>query len=202
MNLQAVWEEIWKSLLLISGGMLLLRVAGRKSISQMTIPTTIIMISIGTVIVQPIADKSIWIALVAAATIILLLLIVEWLVLKWKGFESFMRGSPVTLISKGEQQTAALKKLRLTASQLDMKLRQQGITRIADVETATLETNGQLAIELTEEAKPVTWGQLKALLEGYREGKPAETEPGIDAKDSLFSDSKLNAPSTGEQQLQ
>ncbi|WP_419889560.1 hypothetical protein [Paenibacillus xylanexedens] len=36
--------------------MILLRIAGRKSISQMSVATTVIMISIGTTIVQPIAN--------------------------------------------------------------------------------------------------------------------------------------------------
>ncbi|WP_301953168.1 hypothetical protein [Paenibacillus tritici] len=32
-----IWSEIWKALVLIIVGMLVLRLAGRKSISQMTI---------------------------------------------------------------------------------------------------------------------------------------------------------------------
>lgn len=54
-----IWNEVWKALVLIIFGMLLLRLAGRKSISQMTIPTTIAMISIGTIIVEPIVDHPI-----------------------------------------------------------------------------------------------------------------------------------------------
>lgn len=40
-------------------GILLLRLFGRKTISQMTIAQTIIMISLGTIIVQPIVEKSV-----------------------------------------------------------------------------------------------------------------------------------------------
>ncbi|MCF7752841.1 DUF421 domain-containing protein [Paenibacillus xylanexedens] len=49
-------DWIWKSVLLVLVGMILLRIAGRKSISQMSVVTTVIMISIGTTIVQPIAN--------------------------------------------------------------------------------------------------------------------------------------------------
>lgn len=49
-------DWIWKSVLLVLIGMILLRIAGRKSISQMSVATTVIMISIGTTIVQPIAN--------------------------------------------------------------------------------------------------------------------------------------------------
>lgn len=48
---------IWKSAILILTGILLLRLSGRKSISQMTLAQTIIMISLGTIIVQPIVKK-------------------------------------------------------------------------------------------------------------------------------------------------
>ncbi|KUP22694.1 hypothetical protein AWJ19_24610 [Paenibacillus sp. DMB5] len=59
MDMNEIWNEVWKALVLIIFGMLLLRLAGRKSISQMTIPTTIAMISIGTIIVEPIVDQPI-----------------------------------------------------------------------------------------------------------------------------------------------
>ncbi|MEJ9263618.1 DUF421 domain-containing protein, partial [Bacillus thuringiensis] len=49
---------IWQSLILILAGIILLRIAGRKSISQMTLAQTVVMISIGTIIVQPIVEKS------------------------------------------------------------------------------------------------------------------------------------------------
>ncbi|AWB46895.1 DUF421 domain-containing protein [Paenibacillus sp. CAA11] len=147
--------------------MLLLRLAGRKSISQMTIPTTVIMVSIGTVIVQPIADRSIWMALIAASTFVVLLLIIEAVQLKWNGFEQFMRSRALVVIQNGQLQTQTLKRLRLTVDQLEMKLRQAGIQKIEDVKTATIESNGQLGYELTEEAKPVTLKQLRNMLELY-----------------------------------
>lgn len=167
MNFYEVWEEFWKSCVVIIGAMLLLRIAGRKSISQMTIPTTVIMISIGTVIVQPIADKSIWLALVAAVTFIVILLLMEYLELKWNWFEILMRGRAVTVIREGRLQEHELKKLRMTVDQLEMKLRQTGIARFEDIKTLTVETNGLIGYEYMPEAQPVTFGQVKALMEQY-----------------------------------
>ena len=57
--------------------------------------------------------------------------------------------------------------MRFTESHLKMRLRQQGISKIADVKTATLEPNGQLGYELTREAKPVTIGELENILSSY-----------------------------------
>lgn len=196
MNIQDVWDEIWKSLVVILGGMLLLRLAGRKSISQMTIPTTVIMVSIGTVIVQPIANRSIWLALIAATTFVLLLIVIEAIQLKWNLFERFIRSQAVVVIKDGQLQTPTLKRIRLTVDQLEMKLRQAGIQRFQDVKTATVESNGQLGYELTEEAKPVTLKQLKELLDMYfsQQGSMEESSQPkqIDQQITLFSEVRNN----------
>lgn len=171
------WEEFWKSCVVIVMAMILLRIAGRKSISQMTIPTTVIMISIGTVIVQPIEDKNIWMALVAAATFILALLLMEYLEVKWNWLENVMRGRAVTVVQEGKLQVEELSKLRMTVDQLEMKLRQTGIARVQDLKTVTVETNGLIGYEYTADAQPVTYGQLKSLLVQYA-GQPLQAPSG------------------------
>ncbi|MBW4082564.1 DUF421 domain-containing protein [Paenibacillus sp. S150] len=195
--MQDAWNEFWRSLVVISAAMVLLRLAGRKSISQMTIPTTVIMISIGTVIVQPIADKSIWMALIAAVTFILVLMLVEFLHIKWDWFGSMLSGAATMVIKDGEVQMQQLKKLRLPLDQLEMKLRQSGISSVGDVKSATIETNGQLGYELSEEAKPVTAGRLKALLaemaEAQKQQEPEKSEKPKQLKEpSLFAASMLD----------
>ncbi|MBR3118639.1 MAG: DUF421 domain-containing protein, partial [Oceanobacillus sp.] len=51
---------LWKAIIIIVGGTFLLRIAGRKSISQMTLTQTVIMIGIGSLLIQPIAGEDIW----------------------------------------------------------------------------------------------------------------------------------------------
>ncbi|MDQ0858089.1 uncharacterized membrane protein YcaP (DUF421 family) [Bacillus sp. V2I10] len=60
---------IWKEFVLIIAGIFLLRVGERKSISQMTLAQTIVMISIGTIIVQPIVEKSVIKAIVGCSNL-------------------------------------------------------------------------------------------------------------------------------------
>ncbi|WP_339311539.1 DUF421 domain-containing protein [Paenibacillus sp. FSL M7-0896] len=190
-----IWSEIWKALVLIIVGMLVLRLAGRKSISQMTIPTTIAMISIGTIIVQPIADHSILITIVAAAVFIIVLILVEWLQVRWNAFERLIKGPAVIVIAEGELQPKNLRKLRLTVDELEMSLRGQGISRLSDVKTATIEPNGQLGYELQDSAKPVTMAQVEALFATYLGGScPANETAYLDQPDrqtGLFDEIKL-----------
>ena len=48
---------IWQTVGVIVIGTLLLRIAGRKSISQMTMAQVIVMIGLGTLIIQPITGN-------------------------------------------------------------------------------------------------------------------------------------------------
>ncbi|EMK2598800.1 DUF421 domain-containing protein [Bacillus cereus] len=156
---------IWESFILILSGILLLRVAGRKSISQMTLAQTVVMISIGTIIVQPIVEKSVLKAIVSALIFVISVIIIEYLQLKSNAFEKFITGKSKIVIENGILNVSNLKKMRLTVDQLEMRLRNQGISKIGDVKTATLEPNGQLGYELKEDAKPLTVGDLKKLIQ-------------------------------------
>ncbi|CAH8770526.1 DUF421 domain-containing protein [Paenibacillus dendritiformis] len=164
---------IWKSAFLVFAGMVLLRIAGRKSISQMSVATTVIMISIGTTIVQPIANNQLWKAIGSAAMFIVTLLLIEILQLKFDWFEKLMSGKSVVVIENGQINQNNLHAIRMTVDQLEIRLRQQGIANISDVKIATLEPNGQIGYELMRHAKPVTVGDLERLLD-----KKSGTETG------------------------
>jgi uncharacterized membrane protein YcaP (DUF421 family) len=158
---------IWKSFVLIIAGIFLLRIAGRKSISQMTLAQTIVMISIGTIIVQPIVEKSVIKAIIGAAIFVVSIVILEYVEIKFNIFEKFITGKSKIVIENGVLNTKNLKKLRLTVDQLEMRMRNQGIAKIEDVKTATLEPNGLLGYELKDHAKPLTVGEFKKMLDSY-----------------------------------
>ncbi|KGR81928.1 DUF421 domain-containing protein [Lysinibacillus odysseyi] len=158
---------IWQSVILILAGILVLRIAGRKSIAQMTLAQTTVMISIGTIIVQPIAGESVIKAIVSAAIFVISVVILEAIQLRSNSFEKLITGKSKIVIRDGVLDVASLKKLRLTVDQLEMRLRNHGISRIEDVKTATIEPNGQLGFELKEDAKPLTVGEFKKLMSNY-----------------------------------
>ncbi|MGP0578928.1 DUF421 domain-containing protein [Paenibacillus peoriae] len=175
---------IWKSVLLVIAGMILLRVAGRKSISQMSVATTVIMISIGTTIVQPIANNQLWKALGSAAIFIVALLIIEYLQVKFNWLENLMSGRSKIVIENGQINSKNLRSVRMTVDQLEMRLRQNGISNVSDVKYATLEPNGEIGYELMQHAKPVTIGELERILD-LKSGKDLE-------QSGLFQEIKTN----------
>ncbi|WP_071394906.1 DUF421 domain-containing protein [Bacillus tuaregi] len=154
---------IWKSILIVFGGTLLLRIAGRKSISQMTLAQTVIMIGIGSLLIQPLAGKSIWTTLGVGTTLVITLVVMEYAQLKIDSVEKFITGKSKIIIENGTIHEKNLRKLRFTIDQLEMKLRQLNISSIHDVKWATLEPNGQIGYELKTEAQPVTKKEFQQL---------------------------------------
>ncbi|MGM7722291.1 DUF421 domain-containing protein [Metabacillus sp. Hm71] len=151
-----VWDLIWKPILIVFAGTVLLRIAGRKTISQMTLAETVIMIAIGTLLIQPVAGKNIWTTFLIGAVLVVTLLIMEFIQIKSDKFEKMITGKAKVVIENGNFDEKNLRKLRLSVDQLEMKLRQNSVSKISDVKWATLEPNGQLGFELKDEAKPVT----------------------------------------------
>lgn len=126
------------------------------------------MIGIGSLLIQPIAGENIWTTLFVGLILVLTLVIIEYSQIKLDFVESFITGKSKVLVENGKLIEKNLKKLRLTVDQLEMNLRQQNVQRIEDVEWATLEPNGQIAIVLKPDLQPVTkreFQQLKSLLE-------------------------------------
>lgn len=185
-------DLIWKAVVIVIGGTLLLRIAGRKSISQMTLAQTVIMIGIGSLLVQPIVGKNIWTTLVVGGVLVITLFVMEFFQVKSDSVEKLITGKSKILIENGNLNEKNLKKLRFTVDQLEMNLRQQNVSRISDVEWATLEPNGQVGFTLKQDAQPVTNKQFKALQQDIQQIKDLLLLPTAQPKQQSKSNESQN----------
>ena len=154
---------IWKAALIVFVGTILLRIAGRKTISQMTLAETVLMIAIGSLLIQPVASKSMWMTFGVGTVLVLVLILLEYMQIKSDTFEKFITGKSKVLIENGNINEKNMKKLRITVDQLEMNLRQKNVTHIQDVEFATLEPNGQVGFTLKIDSQPATKKDIKQL---------------------------------------
>lgn len=194
---------IWQAFVLIVSGILLLRIAGRKSISQMTLAQTIVMISIGTIIVQPIVEKSMFKAIAGAAIFVAAIVLIEFLELKFNFFEKFITGKSKVVVKDGQLNIKTLRKLRLTVDQLEMRMRNQGLAKIEDLKMATIEPNGLLGFELKDDAKPLTVGEFRKILNDYLPAmivSTASTE--VPPSPNIFDELKKNENQNNQDYLQ
>lgn len=154
---------IWQAVLIVIIGTFLLRIAGRKTISQMTLAETVLMISIGTLIIQPVTSKNVWLSFAVGAILVLTLLAMEYGQLKSDNLEKLITGKSKILIENGSLNEKTMAKLRITVDQLEMNLRQSNVTNIHDVEWATLEPSGNVGFTLKQDAQTATKKDIQQL---------------------------------------
>ncbi len=147
---------IWKAILIFFVGTLILRIGGRKSISQMTISQTIVMIGLGSLLIQPVSGKGLFVTFAVASLLTIMMIITEYLEIKVDALETFFSGKAVVVIKNGQLNINNLRKLRLSIDRLETRMRQAGISSLEDIQNATIEVSGQLGYELKENKKPVT----------------------------------------------
>ncbi|AFQ43466.1 DUF421 domain-containing protein [Desulfosporosinus meridiei] len=147
---------IWEVILIFFIGTFILRIGGRKSISQMTISQTIVMIGLGSLLIQPVAGHGLFVTFAAALLLTVLMIFSEYLSLKIDILETLFTGKAVMVIENGKPILNNLKKIRLSLDKLETRVRQAGIPSLEDIQYATIEVSGQLGYELKENKKPIT----------------------------------------------
>lgn len=185
---------IWKAVVIVIGGVLILRLAGRKSVSQLTVAQTVMMIAVGSLIIQPVSERNIWITMVITFLMVLTLLFIEYITLKYDALETFIYGKSVLVVEKGQINEKNLKKLRLTVDMLEVRLRQQNIQTIKDLQWATIESNGQLGYMLNPSKQYATKEDiqmLKSLIEMNQNKTSSENSlPQSNSSNNIFMEVK------------
>ncbi|WP_071458494.1 DUF421 domain-containing protein [Bacillus massilinigeriensis] len=177
---------IWQTILIFIAGTIILRIGGRKTISQMTIPQTVMMIAVGTLLIQPVSGHGLWATLAIAGILALCLILTEFIQLKLNKAETAISGMAVAVIEQGKIMENNLKKLRLPVDKLEERLRQAGISSIRDVQYATIESNGQLGYTLKPEKQPATKEDIQNLIKAIQQGNPLNIVN--QSQDSIFTE--------------
>lgn len=162
---------IWETIIIFYVGRFILRIAGRKSISQMTITQVVVMVGIGSLLIQPIADKGLYHTLLVGLLIVMLMILTEYIEMKFDMVETISTGKAKIVIENGKMNTKMLKNLRMSVDRLETRLRQSGISSIEDVKYATIEVSGQIGYELKDHKKPITKEDFNLLMEEISELK-------------------------------
>lgn len=156
---------LFESIILILTGIIVLKLTGSKSVSQMTRAEIIIVVSIRRIIVEPILSRKVGPSIFAAFIFASVLLIIHFFELKSRKVEKFLNGNSIILIENGEILKKNLLRAKMSEQQLFMHLREKGIHEIKNLQQATVETNGRIGYQLTTKAQPVTLEMLEKLLE-------------------------------------
>lgn len=137
----------------------------------MTITQVVVMVGIGSLLIQPIADKGLFHTLLVGLLIVMLMILTEYIETKFDMIETISTGKAKIVIENGKLDTKMLKNLRMSVDRLETRLRQSGISSIEDVKYATIEVSGQIGYELKDHKKPMTKEDFNLLMEEISELK-------------------------------
>jgi uncharacterized membrane protein YcaP (DUF421 family) len=125
----------------------LTRMLGRRELSSLEPFDLILLVVTGDLVQQGVTqnDESLTGALLAISTIGLLTVALSYLAFKFKRLRPILNGEPIVLVEDGEVIEANLRRQRLTREEIGAEARLEGISSLADVRWAILETDGRIS---------------------------------------------------------
>ncbi|WP_068676511.1 DUF421 domain-containing protein [Oceanobacillus sp. Castelsardo] len=138
--------------------LLLARILGKKQIAQLTFFDYITGITFGNIAADLAisTDMSLFNPIIGLLIFTVFTLLMAYGSLKSLKFRNIVEGGPKILIRNGSILEKNLFKVRLTFDELMMGLREKNVFKLADVETAVLETNGKISVMKKTEYNPLT----------------------------------------------
>lgn len=124
------------------------RLMGKREVGQLGIIDLIVSVMIAEICAFSIekVNRSIWIAVVPIAVLVILELILGYLSVKYRIVNKIFGGKPTMLINNGKIIYKNLISQRYSIDDLLFELRKKEISSIEEVQYAFLETNGDLSI--------------------------------------------------------
>ena len=158
-------RSILFAVIMILVGFVAMRVVGRKSLSKMTIAQSVIMIAIGSILVEPVKQDKVSLTIISIFIFVIVLVLLEWLTYYSEKFEKWFIGDRKIIIEDGKVNQKNIKKLRMTNDILEMTLRTKGISNFETIKLATLEANGHIGYELKDEYKGISKREFNEMSE-------------------------------------
>lgn len=141
-------EIIVRTLLMFSVILIFLRLTGKKGVRQLSIFEVAIIIALGSAAGDPMInnENAIIPSLVVFSTILLFYRLVTWAAAKKEKFESILEGDPVYVVENGMFVILDSDEHTFGKDEFFSEMRQQSVEHVGQIQTAILETNGNLSL--------------------------------------------------------
>lgn len=125
-----------------------LRVSGKRTLSKMNAFDLVVTVALGSTLATILLSKDVALAegLLALAVLIGLQFAVAWLSRRSRRVEALVKSEPSLLLHQGRFLPLALKRERVTESEVQAAIRSQGIARVEEVAAVVLETDGTFSV--------------------------------------------------------
>lgn len=128
--------------------LMVVRLLGKKELSQLTPVDLIYLLVLGGLLEGSIYDENVpfWEVPYAAFLWAGLIYIFDFIIRKFDSLRPLLKGKPTVLIRNGKLDVEALRKTKFESEQLRSLLRQQGVFTLTEVKYAVLEPSGDLSV--------------------------------------------------------
>ena len=128
--------------------LLMARLMGARELRELRPIDFVAGIAVGTIVGRSSVDLRLplWVAFLAVGTWSGLNILMTYLTLKSKLLRDIFTGTPTVLVESGKVRSDNLVRTRYNLDELFSDLRLHGVTRVEDVEVATLEPSGELSV--------------------------------------------------------
>jgi uncharacterized membrane protein YcaP (DUF421 family) len=154
----SIWDTVLRSALAYAIMMIIARIMGKPTISQMSYHDFVASITLGAITANLAFNDKIgfWKLLAATLTFSGIAYLLLVLSMKSRFLRKWFSGKPTVLIQDGKILENNMKKVKITLDMLIQELREKNIFDLQEVQFAVLEMNGKLSILRTPESMPAT----------------------------------------------
>ncbi|WP_141432772.1 DUF421 domain-containing protein [Bacillus sp. 03113] len=172
--MEVVLSTLIRSIFIIIGLFVITKIQGKKQLSKLSFFEYIVGITVGDIAGTISMDSRLKLSEGITALLIWAIfpLIISILSLKSKPFRDFVEGTSTTFIENGNVLEKNLKKEKYSTDELLEQLRKKNVFSLADVEFASLDSNGDLSVLLKKEKQPVL---IEDLVQNYKPIKVPQT---------------------------
>lgn len=159
---QVIFNSMIRAILAYALLIIVLRIIGRKAVSQLTIFDMGVGVTLGSVTANLAigSDRSPLAVGTILVTLGLLAYATGFLSLKSHRLRRMIENEPVAVIENGKLNEKNMGRTRLTLDKLMSLLRDKDVFNVADVEFALFETDGKLSVLPKSQEKPLTASDL------------------------------------------
>lgn len=149
--------------------MIIAKLLGQRSISQLRLPDFVITLVIGNIIAHPLSDEKLGLKGSILTTLVLVILYLSgiFISLKFPPLRKLFNNSPITIVDNGEILYKELKKSRLSIDILLEELRKEKVDDVKKVALATWEPDGKISVFLHPQYEPITPSSLHIEVESF-----------------------------------
>jgi uncharacterized membrane protein YcaP (DUF421 family) len=141
------WQFCVRALVLLPYGILCIRIAGRRTFSNLTPLDIFVAIVVGSNISRAMTGKAPFVpALVATLLLVALHRLLAMMTIHSNLLARFIKGRPVELVRDGKVDRAALRSNHLSEDDLIEGLRMEQAACVEDVALATFERGGKISV--------------------------------------------------------